>query len=101
MKKSMMELSILFLVLGMAMGLSMLVYGGLFTAVGLAAELVMSALVCRLYNGIRRIERRAERRARRDAQAHHAAQLYRAGVRLYNPYVPAAEQRTAPDLRVA
>ncbi|MBQ7858877.1 MAG: hypothetical protein IJ347_01910 [Faecalibacterium sp.] len=103
MKKSMMELSILFLGLGMAMVLGTFAYGGVIALCAFGAEVVMGLLVCRLYNCIQRIERRAERRARRDAQAHHAAQLYRAGVRLYHPPVSAQQpqQQTVPHLRVA
>lgn len=105
MKKALLKLSILFVALSMVMLLGTLAHGGVTALLAAGAEAGLALLTGRLYGSLEREQRRAERRARRDAQAHKAAQLYRAGVRIAAPCGAAADEgrRTAAavHLRVA
>lgn len=107
MKKALLKLSILFVVLSMVMLLGTLAHGGVAALLAASAEAGLALLTGRLYGSLEREQRRAERRARRDAQAHKAAQLYRAGVRIAAPCgtaAPAAgesRKAAAVQLRVA
>ncbi len=102
MKKFCLECAVTALALVMLVLLTMIPQGILSALFVLGAELTLGVVVARLYALLEREERRLARRARRDARARHAAQMYRAGVRLgtADPAVrPAA--RHVPDLRVA
>lgn len=104
MKKSMLEFGILSLALCMMVVIGMIPQGIGPALAAVALELVFGVLLCRLYALLEREDRRLARRTRQDARAHHAAQMYRAGVRLGTANAAAAassSSRPVPNLRVA
>ena len=103
MKKNALEFSIIAVAFCMFAVVGMITKGIGPALAALGLELAFGNVLCRLYALLPREERRIARRARQDARAHHAAQMYRAGVRLSaaNPAPAAAAPRAVPDLRVA
>lgn len=103
MKKSILEFSILSVAFCMVAVVGLIPQGFGLALAALGLELVGGVVLCRLYALLEREDRRRARRARQDARAHHAAQMYRAGVRVAaaTPAPQAQTARAVPDLRVA